>query len=85
MFCLLISCNNDLNYVTVAPDVMVMGQENVWYVGQKNARLDCRASANPPALLYLWTRSVLSSTLHFVTSNLIRHVNSIVKSSYGCR
>lgn len=82
MFCLLISCNNDLNYVTVPPDVMVMGQEDVWYVGQRNVQLDCRANANPPALLYLWTRSVLSSTLHLP---LILLVNSIVKSSYGCR
>uniref|UniRef100_A0A671SM27 Nectin-3-like protein n=1 Tax=Sinocyclocheilus anshuiensis TaxID=1608454 RepID=A0A671SM27_9TELE len=50
------SCNNDLNYVTVAPDVTVIGQQDVWYVGQKNLQLDCRASANPPALMYLWTR-----------------------------
>ncbi|XP_067221742.1 nectin-3-like protein [Chanodichthys erythropterus] len=42
--------------VSFAPDVMVMSQEDVWYVGQKNVQLDCRASANPPALLYLWTR-----------------------------
>jgi len=88
IFCLLILCNteflinNILNYVTVAPDITVIGQEDVWYVGQKNVQLDCRASANPPALLYLWTRSVLSSTLHY---NLIRPFNSMVKSRDGCR
>uniref|UniRef100_A0A673KVZ7 Nectin cell adhesion molecule 3 n=1 Tax=Sinocyclocheilus rhinocerous TaxID=307959 RepID=A0A673KVZ7_9TELE len=43
--------------VFFSPDVMVMGQQDVWYMGQKNVQLDCRANANPPALLYLWTRS----------------------------
>ncbi|XP_016423832.1 nectin-3-like protein [Sinocyclocheilus rhinocerous] len=42
--------------VFFAPDVSVIGQQDVWYVGQKNVQLDCRASANPPALMYLWTR-----------------------------
>uniref|UniRef100_A0A671SKP9 Nectin cell adhesion molecule 3 n=1 Tax=Sinocyclocheilus anshuiensis TaxID=1608454 RepID=A0A671SKP9_9TELE len=42
--------------VFFAPDVTVIGQQDVWYVGQKNLQLDCRASANPPALMYLWTR-----------------------------
>ncbi|XP_051534632.1 nectin-3-like protein [Myxocyprinus asiaticus] len=42
--------------VLFAPDVMVLGQEEVWYVGQENVKLDCRANANPPAHLFLWTR-----------------------------
>uniref|UniRef100_A0A9J8CM52 Nectin cell adhesion molecule 3 n=1 Tax=Cyprinus carpio carpio TaxID=630221 RepID=A0A9J8CM52_CYPCA len=42
--------------VLFVPDVMVIGLQDVWYVGQKNVQLDCRASANPPALLYHWTR-----------------------------
>ncbi|XP_058601141.1 nectin-3-like protein isoform X2 [Onychostoma macrolepis] len=42
--------------VFFVPDVMVTGQQDVWYVGQKNVQLDCRANANPPAILYLWTR-----------------------------
>ncbi|XP_059370701.1 nectin-3-like protein isoform X1 [Carassius carassius] len=42
--------------VFFAPDVMVNGLQDVWYVGQKNVKLDCRANANPPAFLYLWTR-----------------------------
>uniref|UniRef100_A0A3B1KA65 Nectin cell adhesion molecule 3 n=1 Tax=Astyanax mexicanus TaxID=7994 RepID=A0A3B1KA65_ASTMX len=33
--------------VQFAPDVMVVGQDEVWYVGQENVRLDCRANANP--------------------------------------
>lgn len=65
------SCNSDFNYVTVVPDVMVIGLQDVWYVGQKNVQLDCRASANPPALLYHWTRSVHSSTVKFATVLLI--------------
>ncbi|XP_043114078.1 nectin-3-like protein [Puntigrus tetrazona] len=42
--------------VFFAPDVMVMGQQDSWYVGQRNVQLDCRANANPPAPFYLWTR-----------------------------
>ncbi|XP_072547451.1 nectin-3-like protein [Salminus brasiliensis] len=42
--------------VQFAPDVMVVGQDEVWYVGQENARLDCRANANPFPHLFLWTR-----------------------------
>ncbi|XP_073673463.1 nectin-3-like protein [Garra rufa] len=38
------------------PDVMVTGQQDVWYMGRKNVQLDCRATANPPAAFYLWTR-----------------------------
>ncbi|KTG06332.1 hypothetical protein cypCar_00024966 [Cyprinus carpio] len=43
-------------FVDISPDVMVTGLQDVWYVGQKNVQLDCRANANPPALFYLWTR-----------------------------
>ncbi|XP_017206634.3 nectin-3-like protein isoform X2 [Danio rerio] len=42
--------------VFFVPDVMVIGGKNVWYVGQKDVQLDCKANANPPALFYLWTR-----------------------------
>ncbi|XP_049322885.1 nectin-3-like protein [Astyanax mexicanus] len=42
--------------VQFAPDVMVVGQDEVWYVGQENVRLDCRANANPYPHLFLWTR-----------------------------
>ncbi|XP_026081841.1 nectin-3-like protein [Carassius auratus] len=42
--------------VFFVPEVMVIGRQDVWYVGQKDVQLDCRASANPPALLFLWTR-----------------------------
>ncbi|TRY89421.1 hypothetical protein DNTS_010823 [Danionella cerebrum] len=42
--------------VFFAPDVIVMGKKAVWYVGQNNVQLDCKANANPPALLHLWTR-----------------------------
>ncbi|KAI5098749.1 nectin-3-like protein precursor, partial [Silurus meridionalis] len=38
------------------PDVMVVGQNDVWYVGQENAKLDCRANANPPPHHFFWTR-----------------------------
>ncbi|XP_066518553.1 nectin-3-like protein [Hoplias malabaricus] len=39
-----------------APDVLVEAQDNVWYVGQENARLDCSANANPLPYFFLWTR-----------------------------
>lgn len=41
---------------SVAPNVMVVGQNDVWYVGQENVKLDCRANANPPPHHFLWTR-----------------------------
>ncbi|XP_053503043.1 nectin-3-like protein [Ictalurus furcatus] len=42
--------------IQFAPDVMVIGQNDVWYVGQENAKLDCRANANPPPHHFFWTR-----------------------------
>lgn len=42
--------------LAVAPDVMVVGQKDVWYVGQENVKLDCRANANPPPQHFYWTR-----------------------------
>ncbi|XP_056612527.1 nectin-3-like protein isoform X1 [Triplophysa dalaica] len=38
------------------PDVVVVGLQEAWYVGQRNVKLDCKASANPPAHVFLWTR-----------------------------
>uniref|UniRef100_A0AAY5E933 Ig-like domain-containing protein n=1 Tax=Electrophorus electricus TaxID=8005 RepID=A0AAY5E933_ELEEL len=40
----------------LAPDVLVEGQDEVWYVGQENAKLDCRADANPVPHAFFWTR-----------------------------
>ncbi|XP_076832802.1 nectin-3-like protein [Brachyhypopomus gauderio] len=42
--------------VQFAPDVLVTGQDQGWYVGQENAKLDCRASANPLPHAFFWTR-----------------------------
>ncbi|XP_026882220.2 nectin-3-like protein [Electrophorus electricus] len=42
--------------VQFAPDVLVEGQDEVWYVGQENAKLDCRADANPVPHAFFWTR-----------------------------
>ncbi|KAI4898926.1 hypothetical protein NFI96_028008, partial [Prochilodus magdalenae] len=53
----------------VAPDVMVVGQDGVWYVGQQNARLDCRANANPLPHLFLWTRVDMQMPVGVRTAN----------------
>ncbi|KAA0701834.1 Nectin-3-like protein [Triplophysa tibetana] len=42
--------------VLFPPDVVVVGLQEVWYVGQENVKLDCKAAANPPAHVFLWTR-----------------------------
>lgn len=54
------------NLVAVRPDVVVVGLQEVWYVGQENVKLDCKASANPPAHVFLWTRFVQSPTLQYI-------------------
>ncbi|XP_017578591.1 nectin-3-like protein isoform X2 [Pygocentrus nattereri] len=55
--------------VQFAPDVMVVGQDEVWYVGQENARLDCRANANPLPHLFLWTRVDMQMPAGVQTAN----------------
>ncbi|XP_077063555.1 nectin-3-like protein [Siphateles boraxobius] len=74
--------------VFFAPDITVMGQEDVWYVGQKNVHLDCRASASPPALLYLWTRLDAPMPAGVDTSNgsllFTRPLKSSDSGQYRC-
>ncbi|XP_062872570.1 nectin-3-like protein [Trichomycterus rosablanca] len=55
--------------VQFAPDIMVVGQDEVWYAGQKNAKLDCRANANPPPYRFLWTRLDMKMPEGVVTAN----------------
>lgn len=42
--------------VAVAPEVSVTGYERNWFVGQGDVKLDCGATANPPARHFSWTR-----------------------------
>nr|XP_055052060.1 nectin-3-like protein [Misgurnus anguillicaudatus] len=54
--------------VQFPPEVSVVGLQEVWYVGQENVKLDCRATANPPALFH-WTRLDASMPEGVETSN----------------
>ncbi|KAL0973179.1 hypothetical protein UPYG_G00199970 [Umbra pygmaea] len=42
--------------VQFAPEVTVVGYNQNWFVGQKNVRMDCGATANPPAQHISWSR-----------------------------
>ncbi|KAG7471260.1 hypothetical protein MATL_G00122580 [Megalops atlanticus] len=42
--------------VQYAPDIAVSGYDGNWFVGRENARLQCRANANPPAHYFSWSR-----------------------------
>ncbi|MCJ8739888.1 hypothetical protein PDJAM_G00052430 [Pangasius djambal] len=55
--------------IQFAPDVMVEVQNDVWYVGQENAKLDCRANANPPPHHFFWTRLNMQMPAGVKTTN----------------
>ncbi|KAJ8402288.1 hypothetical protein AAFF_G00371530 [Aldrovandia affinis] len=42
--------------VQSAPDIVLLGYDGDWFVGQENVQLQCRADANPPARYFSWTR-----------------------------